>query len=165
MLELGRRYLWVDRYCISQQDRAEKKMMIDNMDLIYESADATLVALHGDHENSGLPGVSTLSRLVQPSFDTGTGQLVYSFPSIKSLIESSKWNTRGWTYQEARLSRRCLFFSHYQVYLVCRHSTWSEAVPFDPVTNWIAKLLKSQMLDSTLFGVDTYRNWWRDRLE
>ncbi len=82
-----------------------------------------------------------------------------------SLIESSKWNTRGCSYQEARLSRRCLFFSRYQVYLVCRHSTWSEAVPFDPITNWITKLLNSQTLDSTLFGVDIYRNWWRDRLE
>ncbi|PMD29793.1 HET-domain-containing protein, partial [Hyaloscypha variabilis F] len=109
VLELGRRYLWVDRYCINQQDESERKMMIDNMDLIYESADATLIALHGENDQSGLPGVSTLSRATQPS---------------------SHWNTRGWTYQEARLSRRCLFFSRYQVYLVCRHSTWSESVPF-----------------------------------
>ena len=165
VLELGRRYLWVDRYCIKQQDESEKKTMIDNMDLIYESADATLVALHGDHDQSGLPGVSTISRATQPIFDTGTGHLGYSFPAITSLIESSRWNTRGWTYQEARLSRRCLFFSHYQVYLVCRHSTWSEAVPFDPIINWITKLLNSQKLDSTLFGVDRYRDLWRDRLE
>ena len=165
VLELGRRYLWVDRYCINQQDEDERKTMIDSMDLIYESADATIVALHGDHNQSGLPGVSTQSRATQPTFDTGTGQLIYSFPAIMSLIENSKWNTRGWTYQEARLSRRCLFFSRYQVYLVCRHSTWSEAVPFDPVTNWITKLLNSQNLDGALFGEDSYRGWQRDRLE
>ena len=165
VLRLGRKYLWVDRYCINQRDISERKLMIDNMDLIYENADVTLVPLHGDHDQSGLPGVSTLSRATQPIFDTGTGQLIYSFPAIMSLIEGSKWNTRGWTYQEARLSRRCLFFSCYQVYLVCRHSTWSEAVPFDPVTNWIAKLLNSQKLDGTLFGVDSSIDWWRDRLE
>lgn len=165
VLELGRRYLWVDRYCINQEDGAEKKTMIDNMDLIYESADATLVALHGDNDQSGLPGVSTLSRNKQPTVDTDTGQLIYSFPTIESLIEGSQWNTRGWTYQEARLSRRCLFFSRYQVYLVCRDSTWSEAVPFDPVTNWVTKLLNSQKLESTLFGIDIHRGWLRDRLE
>ncbi|KAN0093493.1 heterokaryon incompatibility domain containing protein [Hyaloscypha variabilis] len=165
VLELGRRYLWVDRYCINQQDESERKMMIDNMDLIYESADATLIALHGENDQSGLPGVSTLSRATQPVFDTGIGHLIYSFPAITSLVESSHWNTRGWTYQEARVSRRCLFFSRYQVYLVCRHSTWSESVPFDPITNSTTKLLNSQKLDSTLFGVDRYRGWWRDRLE
>lgn len=166
VLELGRKYLWVDRYCINQRDTSEKKTMIDNMDLIYENSDVTLVALHNDHDQSRLPGVSTLSRVPQPIFDTGNGQLIYSFPAIMSLIENSKWNTRGWTYQEARLSRRCLFFSRYQVYLVCRHSTWSEAVPFDPVTNWITKLLNSQKLDGTLFGVDWYKDYWvRDRLE
>lgn len=165
VLKLGRRYLWVDRYCIDQRDESERKTMIDNMDLIYESADATLVALHGDHDQSGLPGLSTLSRATQPIFDTGTGRIIFSLPAIMSLIESSKWNTRGWTYQEARLSRRCLFFSRYQVYLVCRHSTWSEAVPFDPATNWITRLLNSQKLDGTLFGVDSYSGWWRDRLE
>src|SRR6266536_380356 len=31
VLEIGRRYLWVDRYCINQQDESEKKMMIENM--------------------------------------------------------------------------------------------------------------------------------------
>ena len=90
---------------------------------------------------------------------------MYSFSEIMSSIEKSKWNTRGWTYQEARLSRRCLFLSRYQVYLLCRHSTWSEAVPFDPVTDSITKLLNSQKLDGTLFGVDSYKDLWRDRLE
>ena len=164
VLRLGRKYLWVDRYCIDQQDETEKKMMIDNMDLIYESADATIVALYGDHDESGLPGVS-IPRATQPVFDMGTGRLTPSFPAIMSLIGFSKWNTRGWTYQEARLSRRCLFFSHYQVYLVCQNSTWSEAVPYDPNVNWIAKLLNSQKLGGTLFGEDIHDGWWRDRLE
>ncbi|KAI9693509.1 MAG: hypothetical protein M1820_009197 [Bogoriella megaspora] len=134
------------------------------MDLIYESTDATIVALDGHHDQSGLPGVS-VSRVIQPVFDTGAGRLVYSFPAIMSVIDNSKWNTRGWAYQEARLSRRCLFFSRYQVYLVCRHSTWSEAVPFTPDTNSISELLNSQTLDSTLFGMDLLGGFWGDRLE
>jgi len=61
--------------------------------------------------------------------------------------------------------RRCLFFSEYQVYLVCRHSTWSEAVPFDPATNSVTELLNSSKLDSALFGIGDSSGWFRDRLE
>ena len=165
VLELGRKYLWADRYCINQQDESEKKFMIDNMDLIYESAYATLVAFHGDHDQSGLPGVSIVSREKQPIFDTDKGQLIYSFPGIQSLMENSTWNTRGWTYQEARLSRRCLFFTRYQVYIVCRHSTWSEAVPFDRPEIWATEPLNSQKLDGSLFGQDDHTGFLRDRLE
>ena len=78
--------------------------MIDNMDLIYEGAEVTLVALHGNHDQSGLPGVSIICRATKPNFDTGIDQLLFAFPEIRPLIESSTWNTRGWTYQEARFS-------------------------------------------------------------
>ena len=48
VLELGRRYLWVDRYCINQRGVSGRKTMIDNTGLIYVIADATVVASHGD---------------------------------------------------------------------------------------------------------------------
>ncbi|KAI9653237.1 MAG: hypothetical protein M1821_007668 [Bathelium mastoideum] len=152
VLALGRRYLWVDRYCIDQNNALQKDTAIHNMDHIYESADATIVALYGDNHEDGLPGVSTTPRTAQPCFDTGNGRLVYSFPTITTLIATSKWNTRGWTYQEARMSRRCLFFTSHQIYLVCRHSTWSEVVPFKPTMNSVTELLNSGRLDGALFG-------------
>jgi hypothetical protein len=34
-------------------------------------------------------------------------------------VKASHWDTRGWTYQEALLSRRCLVFTDTQVYLQC----------------------------------------------
>src|ERR1700677_1024332 len=39
---------------------------------------------------------------------------------------------RGWTYQEAILSRRCLIFTDQQVYFVCRLTTSCEAVTEQP---------------------------------
>jgi hypothetical protein len=44
---LGKRYLWVDIYCIGQQDHNAKDLQIQNMDRIYEGAFATLVASAG----------------------------------------------------------------------------------------------------------------------
>ena len=44
---LGREYLWVEKYCINQNENAEKQMMLRNMDQIYENAEATIVAMSG----------------------------------------------------------------------------------------------------------------------
>ena len=40
--KLGRKYLWVDKYCINQNDEADKQMMLRNIDLIYENAEVTI---------------------------------------------------------------------------------------------------------------------------
>ena len=106
---LGRRYLWVDKYCINQNEKAEQQMMLRNMDLIYEHAEVTIVAMSGENDEAGLPGVCGRARTPQPQFRTTRGYLISSCPTISQLFQTSKWATRGWTHQEARLSRRCLF--------------------------------------------------------
>ena len=45
--KLGYRYLWVDRYCIVQDDAQEKHQQIKNMGSIYENARVTIVAAAG----------------------------------------------------------------------------------------------------------------------
>ena len=120
------------------------------MDSIYQNAQATIVALFGENDDSGLPGVSKTSRARQPRFRTRRGCFISSCPPIATLIENSKWGERGWTYQEARLSRRCLFFTEYQVYFVCRECTRSEAVPSTPQSSWISTLLNCRSLDADL---------------
>lgn len=164
---LGRRFLWVDRYCIDQKDDSTKGLMIQHMDMIYEQSEVTIVALYGEDDDSGLPGVSTVSRIPQPRHQTGKGALVSSCPPIRTLIESSRWNTRAWTYQEARLSRRCLFFSEYQVYFVCKEDTWSEAVRFGPSRSHLTRLLNSHSLGATLFGYSSTAppGYFYDRLQ
>ncbi|KAH8593711.1 heterokaryon incompatibility protein-domain-containing protein [Bisporella sp. PMI_857] len=152
---LGKRYLWVDRYCIKQKDGPEKKTMIGNMDEIYENAEATIVAMYGENDSAGLPGVSSIPRTPQPRLQTAHGCLVSSCPPLATVIRTSKWATRGWTYQEARLSRRCLFFTTHQVYIVCREATVSEAVPSESQVSWISSLLNSSRLDARLFGPKT----------
>ncbi|PVH88634.1 HET-domain-containing protein [Cadophora sp. DSE1049] len=163
---LGRNYLWVDRYCINQNGGLEKKTMLQNMDQIYENAEATIVALYGENGGAGLPGVSRVSRRPQPCLQTSRGSLVSSCPPVSTLIQTSRWATRGWTYQEARLSKRCLFFTEHQVYVVCRVTTRSEAVPSESQSCWISTLLNSSRLDGGLFGPQTSiaNGFCRDRL-
>ncbi|KAJ9604266.1 hypothetical protein H2200_011100 [Cladophialophora chaetospira] len=122
---LGLQYLWVDRFCIPQDDEEEKIIQIRNMDLVFGAADFTIVAAAGD-ENFGIPGVGATPRRDQPSAQIGDIELLASLPQSKTAILSSKWSTRGWTLQEAFLSRRCLFLTEDEAYFECASMTRRE---------------------------------------
>ena len=125
---LGYSYLWVDQICINQSDHADRQSQIPNMGLIYENAVVTIISLFGDSAQAGLPGVGDVSRITQPASNTPSGKrLKSSMPSLVYYLERSTWATRGWTYQEAILSRRCLFFTEAQVYFSCQRHVRSEA--------------------------------------
>ncbi|KAJ9609114.1 hypothetical protein H2200_006885 [Cladophialophora chaetospira] len=122
---LKMRYLWVDRYCIPNTPNKHK--LIQNMGLVYEGAIATIAAIYGTHSDSGLPGIS-LKRSTQCFAQTNAGTLISTLQHVSRHLSCSKYVTRGWTFQEAFLSRRCLFFTSEQIYFACKDSTRSEAV-------------------------------------
>lgn len=120
---LGKRYLWVDRFCILQDEdnNPTKAIQINAMGHIYRQAYATLVALDGDGAEYGLFGVSRLKR--EPVY---IGKIPYAGLTetgatldLRNLLRQSVWNSRGWTFQEAMLSSRLLFFTHRGVVGAC----------------------------------------------
>ncbi|KAM0794925.1 heterokaryon incompatibility protein-domain-containing protein, partial [Usnea florida] len=124
-LELGLQYLWVDRYCIDQNDE-KKHFQINQMDKVYLCAVITIVAAAGENADYGLPGVSDTLRRAQP-YAVVRGQLLAStMRSSPVAIRSSRWATRGWTYQEAALSRKRLVFTDDQVFFECKGMSCSE---------------------------------------
>ncbi|KAH4924579.1 hypothetical protein HBH74_117450 [Parastagonospora nodorum] len=94
-IELGIPFLWVDRYCIDQNNWQQKHTIIRNMDKIYSGADLTIISSVGEDPHHGLPGVRGTPRqsqfLLQGEFCTYIGA-----PAIKEEIEKSKWSSRGW---------------------------------------------------------------------
>ena len=152
--QLGRRYLWVDKYCVSKHKSTDRHEALQNMDLIYENAVVTIVALHGTNDEAGLPGVSSSHRQLQPRYNYESGCLISTLPPLSSVTAESAWATRGWTYQEARLSKRCLFFTDYQVYFVCGQGSGSETIRGGPTTSSIAALLNNTYLNKALSAKD-----------
>ena len=116
---LGFRYLWVDRYCINQQDKDDVRDQVEKMDLIYNNSDFTIIAAAGDGPDHGLPGVRPRS-LQQAYGKVGKHFFVSTMDDPGPIIAKSAWMKRGWTYQEAVLSRRRLVFTDQQVYFECR---------------------------------------------
>ncbi|ETS77265.1 hypothetical protein PFICI_11139 [Pestalotiopsis fici W106-1] len=117
---LGIRYLWVDRLCIVQDDvgpDGEKQEQIEAMGRIYNHAAVTLVAAEGD-ASAGFPGVT---RPFVPSRRHRSW----------NIIRPSRWAQRGWTYQEAMLSRRMFIFATEGIYF-----EREQLGPLQPFTAW-----------------------------
>lgn len=116
---LGYNYLWVDYYSIPQDDPAEKDTQIQNMDKIYSEAQVTIVAACSEDASTGLSGVGSKSRQCSIAADAGQNTLIAIHSKEVDSIGSSKWDTRGWTYQEGLLSRRRLVFTDTGVFYQC----------------------------------------------
>lgn len=126
---LGLRYLWIDKYCIDQDNLVEKHYQIRNMDSIYKGAEFTIIAAAGNDETFGLPGVGNTLRKPQQQLRLGDLSITTTMAHPHHTIMSSRWATRGWTLQEAVLSRRCLVFTEDQMYFECMAMNCFEALP------------------------------------
>lgn len=135
---LGIPYLWVDRYCIRQDRKNEKHDQISKMHLIYNNARITIIAAAGSGPDHGIPGIRGTSRIPQLHADLEDGLLVATFPHPTSVIKRSKWASRGWTYQEAALSRRRLGFTEYGAYFECNGVSHSEGIE-EPIRRMVSK--------------------------
>lgn len=123
--ELGERYIWIDRYCILDDENKQKQIM--SMGLIYEEAKATIIAVTAASSESGLAGVSR-PRSVQSLVQTQGLNLVSTMRHCSIHLMSSTWATRGWTYQELIMSRRCILYTDEQVFFACKTSIRSESI-------------------------------------
>ncbi|TAQ91312.1 hypothetical protein B7494_g294 [Chlorociboria aeruginascens] len=126
--ELGKDYLWVDALCIHQDDGVDVKSQIANMDQVYSCADITIIAAAGDHCNTGLPGFNGSRNFIQHAANIGGTRFITTQRSPTSTAAKSKWNTRGWTFQENLLSKRLLVFTDMEVFFRCSTSLWCEDV-------------------------------------
>lgn len=126
VVDLGERYLWVDSACIIQDDPVDKQQKLPMMGEIYNHAMLVIIAAV-KNAHSGLPGRGQQKRhwnrpkeIIQGLHFT-TGQ-----PELHYKLDTTIWNTRGWTYQEGQLARRALIFTDHEVYWNCRQEAWCE---------------------------------------
>ncbi|KAH7068673.1 heterokaryon incompatibility protein-domain-containing protein [Paraphoma chrysanthemicola] len=118
---LGIQYLWVDRYCINQDDAKGKHEQIQMMGDIYAASQLTMIAAAGSGPDHGLPGVNARIRRKPIHASVRAITLVHLPPrsTIWSDISNSQWANRAWTYQECFLSRKRLAFTDAHAGYVC----------------------------------------------
>lgn len=106
--EVGQRYLWVDSFCIVQDDDKHKSEQINAMNSIYGNSLFTIIAISGRDANTGLPGVRPNTRPLRYISIDEKHALVATTDHLGSVLRTSTYETRGWTFQERLLLPRCL---------------------------------------------------------
>ncbi|KAI1444028.1 HET-domain-containing protein [Annulohypoxylon stygium] len=144
---LGIRYLWVDALCIVQDDSDDWAKESFEMSNIFSHSFLTLCILQGSSCLSGFLKRPRAQQALQINFlstldNSVSGKLYLSMlespeeniKNIKSMIQpvnfgcdepagadlrNAAWETRGWTFQEAWLSPRKLFFGQLMFHFSC----------------------------------------------
>ncbi|GME58355.1 uncharacterized protein ASPWEDRAFT_44843 [Neofusicoccum parvum] len=139
---IGKRYLWVDRFCIIQDDADSWRAQTDAMDKIYSNSYVTLVAMEGNDAHAGLRGVSGV-RSYEVLFQ---GMKIWeNCPSPPGGMSESTWSTRGWTLQEALLSQNLLIFTEKRVFF---ESLENLGIQMDTIPQ--SEIISSQMPSAKL---------------
>lgn len=145
------RYLWIDRYCIPQEDPVTYMEQIHRMDDIYFASALTLIACAGTGPQHGLPGVSR-PRSACPAFGLDGSRCFQIMPTVQDL-HASMWASRAWTYQEGLLAQRRLFFTDRQVYFESNDMVDSEfTTRNDILTRVLDPRICSQVTSPTFSG-------------
>jgi hypothetical protein len=146
---IGERYLWIDSMCIIQDDYSNKQEQIEQMDRVYGSALFTIVAAAGNNCHAGLPGISSDGRERFQLIEYAQGlRLAVPLPTLSDSLESSYYNSRGWTYQERLLSQKAFFFTLHQVYYQCDRDVWCEDLYAERLSKSLQKRLHNQFYAS-----------------
>jgi hypothetical protein len=148
--QLGKRYIWVDSICIDQLDQYHKESQIQHMCSIYSGSYLNLVAVSGTSAVAGLSKVSRMATSQQVTCCIDGKRLVGLMPTLGGDLEMSVWNERAWTFQEATLSSRSVYFSDRQLYFECNGMHCSESL--DITRSWSHKLSQASNLTDKPFN-------------
>lgn len=132
-IRLDIRFIWIDSYCIIQDDINDWEAEAANMALIYENAFLTISATFSE---GGCSMFSTISREFEALQVTEMeGEPVYIRKQLPHPCEVDHRGNeylygpsleRAWVFQERLLSNRFVHFTSSEIFWECRESTWCE---------------------------------------
>ncbi|KAF4546203.1 Heterokaryon incompatibility protein [Lasiodiplodia theobromae] len=133
---LGIRYLWIDSLCIIQDSKEDWATESGKMADIFAHSWLTIGAatatscngsLFGQRKQlDGLPFQSSLDPNVSGHYSIYLFEQDIYTNALDPNLRSSKWNTRGWVWQEQILSPRLLVFGDCMISMDCHDRIVSE---------------------------------------
>lgn len=123
---LNKQYLWIDRYCIIQDDNDNKHAQINAMADIFALSELTIIVCSGASVRCGIPGVKENRQVRTNQISFNNVKLTQIPWGRDSTVLKSIWNSRGWTYQEAVLAKKRLFVTPTSVSFQCSEMSKGE---------------------------------------
>lgn len=129
---LGLKWLWIDAFCIIQGNNADWHSEAAEMAGVYGNAFVTIIPLRSHSSHDGF--LDQLKRPAVPRvpFKSSIDPSIEGYSNIRISPDdwdlhltlerelcSSKWQSRGWTYQEDTMSLRKLYFGKTDIYFRC----------------------------------------------
>ncbi|KAI0423406.1 heterokaryon incompatibility protein-domain-containing protein [Xylaria sp. FL1042] len=134
-LDLGYRYLWIDSFCIIQDDARDWKEQSVLMFSVYSNADCNIAAMVSEDGTVGCFGTRDPSVLSCTDVSLTNEQATvkrYAMSTdirTKSISWAAPLTRRAWVMQERYLARRQLCFLGDQVYWECNELVACEQQP------------------------------------
>jgi len=145
--QLSIRFLWVDSLCIIQDDVSDFTDEASLIGLVYSNAYLTIVPLSSSGCSEGF--IKKYNARLDKGI-SGTMQFLSDW-------RSSAWSTRGWTFQEEKLSTRLVYFAEGRAHFCChaqiktvQHGIYIKGKP-----------IEGSILDMDAQGI---LKFWRDDL-
>ena len=125
---IGERYLWADALCIAHGDIVATAEQLNHMGAIYASVIVTIIAADGDSQDGflGLRDISAPRNLEQCIIPFGEDKIVVRNTEGFYMSEENQYRSRGWAYQEEKMSQRRIWFQHKEVHWECQCNVWHE---------------------------------------
>jgi hypothetical protein len=95
---------------------------------IYKNATMTIIAMDGEHADSGLPGIALPSQRSQLILDVSPNVQLLGAPIRERGHNKKTWHTRAWTYQKRLLSSRQLCFFQGSFSWECSCTHWTDDI-------------------------------------
>jgi hypothetical protein len=112
-------YLWVDSLCIIQDDTMDWENEASLMGLVYSNAYITICSLSSSACQNGFLERPSQARKVQK----------VEFDEMLRDWRCSSWSSRGWTFQEEKLSTRLVYFGASRIHFCCGNWIYTEDHP------------------------------------
>jgi len=130
---VGCRYVWVDQWCINQQDAAERAREVKRMREYYKNGNSTIVLIP---EITG--EIFSIKDVEDSSWRLCEWQ--NCMETLIGFVQTSQWSTRVWTLQEGMLGQAPILCNGSQVI------TTHELRAYNELKSWLqqgAKLIKA----------------------
>lgn len=133
IIKLDLRFIWIDCYCIIQDDPKDWEEQAANMARIYENALLTISATfsedgHGIFSTipSGFEAVQVTEIVDEPVYVRKQLPHPCTIDRLDQEHVHGLSLTRAWVFQERLLSNRFIHFTKSEIFWECRESTWCE---------------------------------------